>query len=304
MTSRLRLLQLRPFGKSPLGACLRLNAWLWSRLPESLTTVRWIRAYGAMLHALARLQPRRQSFGTFFLRNRAELELMRRLADRFGDGTTMRIAVLACSIGAEPYSILSAIRSAQPDLKVLMHAVDVSEAALEFAERGVYTLTPSAFHDPSIFQRLTECEIQTMFDRVPGALRIQSGLRQGITWHRADAGDPQLREVLGLHDIVVANRFLCHMDPPDAERCLRNIATLIEPGGHLFVSGVDLNVRTKVARELGWKPHTELIEAIHDGDPSLRGPWPCRYTGLEPLDKARHDWRVRYASVFEVGERS
>jgi SAM-dependent methyltransferase len=201
------------------------------------------------------------------------------------------------------YSILWAIRSARPDLKVIMHAIDVSQAALEFAELGVYTVTPSDFHDASIFERLTEGETEQMFDREAASVRIQGWLRDEIVWHRADAGDPELPEVMGRHDIVVANRFLCHMEPPDAERCLRNITRLLDAGGHLFVSGIDLDIRTAVSRELGWTPHPDLLDAIHDGDPSLRRQWPCGYTGLEPLDKTRRDWRRRYASVFQVGER-
>jgi chemotaxis methyl-accepting protein methylase len=304
VTSRVRrLLRLTLFGKSPLGVALRLNGWVWRRLPSWLTAARPIRAYGALLHALARQQTRRQSFGTFFLRNRPELDLMRRLAHRTGDGSTLTIAVVACSVGAEVYSILWAIRSARPDLKVVLHAIDVSQAALDFAELGVYTVGPSRFHDGSIFERVTEREMEQVFERQAASRRIRAWLREGIVWHRADAGDPDLPEVLGRQDIVVANRFLCHMDPPDAERCLRNVARLLTPGGHLFVSGIDLDIRTKVSRDLGWTPLPDLIGAIHDGDPSLRRQWPCGYTGLEPLDTTRADWRVRYASVFQVGER-
>ena len=53
---------------------------------------------------------------------------------------------------------------------------------------------------------------------------------------------------------MVANRFLCHMQPAEAETCLRRLAGLVNPGGYLFVSGVDLEVRTKVARECGCGP--------------------------------------------------
>jgi len=47
----------------------------------------------------------------------------------------------------------------------------------------------------------------------------------------------------------------------------------------------------------------DLLEAVHNGDKSLRGDWPCKYWGLEPLDKRRPDWPLRYASAFQVGER-
>jgi hypothetical protein len=86
----------------------------------------------------------------------------------------------------------------------------------------------------------------------------------------------------------------------EAEHCLRNIARLVAPGGYLFVSGVDLDVRTKVARDLGWTPLEELREEIHAGDPGMKGFWPWHYAGVEPLDKARQDWEVRYCAAFRL----
>ena len=113
-----------------------------------------------------------------------------------------------------------------------------------------------------------------------------------------------LPAALGLQDIVVANRFLCQMHPDEAEACLRNLARLAKGGGYLFVSGVDLGVRSKVARELGWRPVTDLIMEIHEGDAPLRRDWPLEYWGLEPFDLGRGDWKHRYASVFQLPERA
>ena len=117
----------------------------------------------------------------------------------------------------------------------------------------------------------------------------------GIIWLRGDACDPDLVGVLGPQDIVVANRFLCHMEPAAADRCLRNIARLVKPGGHLFVSGIDLDVRTSVARGMGWKPVTDLIRDIHEGDPSLRRGWPLEYWGLNHY--ATHGPTGRFAML-------
>jgi SAM-dependent methyltransferase len=102
--------------------------------------------------------------------------------------------------------------------------------------------------------------------------------------------------------VVVANRFLCHMEPAAAERCLRNIASLVKPGGYIFVSGVDLDVRTKVAKELDWKPVPDSLREIHECDFSLTEGWPLGWWGLEPFCEDHPDWRIRYASVFRVGE--
>ena len=153
----------------------------------------------------------------------------------------------------------------------------------------------------SIFEGLTEAERAEMFDWEGDEGRIKPWLRDGVTWQVGDASDPDLITSLGPQDLVVANNFLCHMAPRSARLCLRNLAQLVSPGGYLFVTGVDLDVRTKVALELGWEPIPELRAEIHDGDPLVRSDWPWRWWGLEPLDRRRPDWETRYSAVFRIG---
>jgi SAM-dependent methyltransferase len=292
---------LKVLGKSPAGFYLRVNEWVWQRLPSRVRNLYPLRCYGTWMHTLICLGAnRRQYFGTFFLRNRPALELMRRLAEQKAHGATLKITVLACSIGAEVYSILWTIRSARPDLKVSLCAVDISKEILNFAEQGIYAPNTSEFVGAPIFERMTGHEKRKMFDWEGDQAKVKSWLRKGIAWWLGDAADPELIRDLGPQDMVVASNFLCHMAPADAERCLRNIGQLVSPGGYLFVSGVDLGVRTKVALELGWEPLTELMAEIHDGDPSVRADWPWHWWGLEPLNRKRHDWETRYAGVFRI----
>ncbi len=292
-------------GKSPAGVYLRVNRSAWDLLPGAVRRSRILCSYGELLHRLVCLYASRRVFvGTFFLRNRPALELMRRLVERKGGGSEVNIAVLGCSIGAEVYSIMWTLRSAVSRGKVRLCATDISPKILNFAEKGVYHQKTGEFlgtpPDESIFERLTDSEKQELFDWDNGDATVKPGLRNGITWQVRDALDPQLAQVLGPQDIVVANNFLCHLPRTDAEKCLRNIAGLLRPGGYLFVAGVDLDIRTKVARDLGWKPVAELREEIHDGDPSIRGGWPWAWWGLEPLNRSRKDWEWRYTSVFQV----
>lgn len=293
--------RLQVLGKSPASFYLRLNKRMWKRLPSRMRNLYPVRSYVAWLHTVVCLRARRQMFlGTFFLRNRPALELMRRLADQRPRGATLRIAVLGCSIGAEVYSVLWSIRSARPDLKVLLDAVDISKEILSFAEKGIYAPDTSQLVNASIFERLTETEKAEMFDWEGDQAKVKSWLREGITWQLADAADPELINTLGAQDMVVASNFLCHLAPADAEKCLGNMARLVRAGGHLIVSGVDLDVRTKVALDLGWEPVRELMAEIHNGDPSVRADWPWEWWGLEPLNRRRHDWQTRYAAVFRI----
>jgi chemotaxis methyl-accepting protein methylase len=232
--------------------------------------------------------------------------------------------VLACSKGAEVYSMAWTIRSARPDLQLNLHAVDISQEIVDFAARGIYSLADSDAIDPSnkelakrrgdvnwntsrdqnasIFERMTKHEINSMFEVQADQARIKPWLKEGINWLCGDASDSKLLGLIGPQEVVVANRFLCHMKPADAQSCLRKLARLVKPGGYLFVSGIDLDVRTAVAREFGWKPVPDLLQEIHEGDTSIRAGWPLHYWGLEPFDDHRPDWKTRYASVFKIGE--
>ena len=237
--------------------------------------------------------------GTLFLRNRPALELMRRLVGTEDHGARVKIAVLGCSIGVEVYSILWTLRRSRPDLELELEvrAVDISPEVVDVAERGVYSTAASEMVNESIFQALTETERTEMFDWEGDQATIKSWLRDGVTWQVGDAGDPSLIENLGPQDLVISSNFLCHLEPRSAQRCLRNLAQLVSPGGHLFVTGVDLDVRTNVARELGWEPIPEVRAEIHDGDPLVRSDWPWQWWGLEPLERRRPDWETRYTAV-------
>jgi len=296
-----KIAELLSQAKSPVNLYLRLNMGIWRRLPSKLRNTTPMSSYGTILHRLVcRHSSRSQATITFFFRNRPELELMRRLAGKKPEGSTLNIAVLGCSIGAEVYSILFTIRSARPDLNVRVCAVDNSAEVLKVAREGVYNSHCFDLGGSSIFQRMTEAEFAEMFEGDRHEPRVRSWVREGINWHLGDAGDPGLMRVLGPQDMAVASNFLCHMVPSEAENCLRNMAGIVKPGGHLFVTGIDLDVRAKVARDLLWEPIPELIEEIHEGDPTLLRDWPYGWWALEPLNKKRVDWQMRYAVAFQT----
>jgi SAM-dependent methyltransferase len=139
-----------------------------------------------------------------------------------------------------------------------------------------------------------------LFDRDGDRLKIKAWLRKGINWRVGDANDPRLAGLLEPQDMVFVNNLLCHMYTLEAELCLRNVVRIVKPGGFIFVSGVDLNLRTKIVRDLNLEAVTDLIEDIHNGDRKLVMDWPFRYWGLEPFTTERQDWEIRYSTVFRV----
>lgn len=308
-----------------VAICLSVARGVWRQMPGAIRGSFVGEMYARFLHRLVcRFADRRSYAATFFLRNRPELQLLRQLAEMQPLGAAFNLCVQACSKGAEVYSIAWIIRSARPDLQLKIQAVDISPEVVRFAEAGVYSLTSSKLADllslenghpvdeldlntaldqnASIFGPLSPEEVHSIFEIDNDRARVRPWIKAGVTWHCADACAKSLALQIELQDVVVANRFLCHMKPEAAYGCLRNVASLVRPGGYLFVSGVDLDVRSSVASECGWVPVTPLLREIHEGDQTVRLDWPLEYWGLEPLDDSRPDWQMRYASVFRVGK--
>ena len=182
---------------------LDLNQRIWQRLPVLARDASPVRKYGAHLHAVvSRNADREMYLGTLFLRNRPALELMRRLVEKSDVGSRLRVAVLGCSIGVEVYSILWILRSARPDLEIVVHAVDVSSEVLDVARRGAYSPEASDMVHASIFERLTKAEArgdvrlvwaggadQALASRrchvaAGRCFRSEAGRRSGVAGHR------------------------------------------------------------------------------------------------------------------------
>src|SRR5260370_42136953 len=89
---------------------------------------------------MTRCGERNQSRGACFLRNRPELELVRPRLNRKRHGAALDIAVVGCSKGAEVYSIVWKLRSARPDLRLRIRAVDISQEVVDFAAAGGYNI--------------------------------------------------------------------------------------------------------------------------------------------------------------------
>ena len=304
-------------------AYLYPSRMLARRFPAAFQHSSLGRAYGRHLHRMiCRYDNRNQSHATFFFRNRPELALMIQLLNQKPHGAELDIAVMACSKGAEVYSIVSSIRSQRPDLKLKITAIDISREIVQFASAGIYLLDVAAGeqsetavvartalsakdqtlrgHYASMFERMDDEEIAAMFDVRSGEARIKPWLREGIAWVWGDATNPEFIGTLRDQDVVVANRFLCHMPPVIAANCLRNLGRMVKPGGYIFVSGVDLEVRAKIAEDLRWQPVRQMIKEVHEGDRSVLDGWPGNYWALEPFSSHRRDWVLRYASVFQV----
>jgi SAM-dependent methyltransferase len=276
----------------------RAGMSLWSKLPPSILELRSFRALGRFIHkAVCRYSVREQGGSTWFLRN---APLLGAIAEQVRDmqlDRAVRICDIACCTGAEVYSVLYMIRSGCPHISLSMVAGDISADAIARAQAGQYRLSSAELRRPLPDQTLSE-----LFERDGENLTVKAPLQQGIRWLVGDARDPSLAESLGSQDVVIANNFMVHMNDREAALCMRNLARLVRPGGFFVCRGVNLDIRERIAAQLGFCPLLPHLEEIHNADENLdaRKDWPWRYWSLEPIDKSRKNWPMRYAAIFQA----
>jgi chemotaxis methyl-accepting protein methylase len=254
---------------------------------------------GPMVHRMICLfQERKGTQSTRFFRNVPLLDALASLQLRGGGDEALRVAILGCSTGAEAYSVAWALRLACPELKLRCIAIDIVESAVAAAREGVYASTSRAL------EGVPDEMLDLAFERRSEAFYVRDDLRQDVTFMVGDACSEELLDKLGPQDIVTANNFLVHMSDEAAEACLYRIGRTVAPGGVLVVWGINPEIRTRVMTALGFAPLPVNLEDIHQADRPALEAWPLKWWGLEPLDKSRPDWPVRYCTIFRKVENS
>jgi hypothetical protein len=73
-------------------------------------------------------------------------------------------------------------------------------------------LTAHQLTNTNVAERMTTAEVQEFFDRDSELMTVKRRRRDGSTWHVGDVGEPHMLDVIGSHDIVVANNFSVLVD--------------------------------------------------------------------------------------------
>jgi len=218
------------------------------------------------------------------------LEVLRDLALKLPSGRDWRIISVGCSTGAELYSLLWYLRSARPDLQISAVGVDIADTVVAKARGGEYLRTDDEM------RFLSNAMIEAMFDQAAGAIKVKDWLRKDVRWLVADGMDPDLPDLLGSADLVLANNLFLPLSDEKAESFMDNLLRLVSPGGYFVLNG-NLDVKTRFAKKNRLVPLSDRIEAVHFGDPT-KMKWPWKHTSPEPIEKWRPDWQTRYAQIF------
>lgn len=262
----------------------------------------------ALKNMPANLAAKIESHYTRFLRMHPQLETLAEQIREYPGGREVRIAYLGNRMGAELYSALYVLRTTRPDLRIRCYGIDISDAAAEAPAKVVCHIDAPAsgtgLYVPGR-PELLDCDLAAvdgMFERLPtSSFFVRDWLREDITWMAADAKDAALLQQIGTQDIVLAN-FMEAADDCLAESCLRNVASLVEPGGIILVDGVDAEVKTRVLTSLCFVPVVDrLTEAVSGHEAGVDHAASSHSAGSVPHTSRRPAYQLQSRMVVQGG---
>ncbi len=210
-------------------------------------------------------------------------------------GRPLNIVVLACSTGAEPYSIASSIVNERSDVAFKIVAGDINPELVERCQQGLYT-KEEVFSNESLSEKFIS---QTFVSENESGYRVRPNIKEHVTFSHLDALDPNLVEKTGKADILFLQNVLLNIEPKLSSKMFANMLPLLNEKAVVFIDGVDLEQRTELTKRHGLRPLDYQVQQIHDEVWRIRKDgWPGLYWGVEPYWPHRKDALRRYATIY------
>jgi chemotaxis protein methyltransferase CheR len=210
-------------------------------------------------------------------------------------GERLEILLMACSSGAEVYTIASWLMQRAPGLNFHIQASDLHSELVEYARAGKYT-SAEVMHSEYIDQPF----IDATFERVDGSYVVRPEIRARTSFRQANLLDGDgLRKHFGKAPLVIAQNVLFHLTPAQATQAFENLVSLMTPRAVLLLEGMDLGLRTQCTARHGLRPLSTDARQIYE-ETRVHTPrdWWNYYWGVEPYTPFHPDRERRYATIF------
>lgn len=258
--------------------------------------------YGVLKHSKLLRTVDRTSAHTYtcFYRSPTQLEtLSGAVLDFLGHpertGTRLEIVLMACSNGAEVYTIASWLSHQVPQLDFHITASDLHQSMADKATLGEYTAEEALQSE-----YITPGFIAQTFDRKGELYVVKPALRAKATFSQANLLDSEgLKGRFGPAHLVLAQNVLFHLSPDNARIAFDNLYSMLGPRGALLVEGMDPDLRVELTEKYGLEPLAANRRRIYSETRVHTPPdWWNYYWGSEPYFPLRHDKERRYGTIF------
>lgn len=183
---------------------------------------------------------------TYFFREQKHFDFLRQqaLAARKG-AAPFRVWSAACSTGEEVYSIAMVLADCLEDSPWEVIGSDISTHVLEKARSGHYPEERARLIPPAYLQRF--CLKGTGAHQ--GTLLVERSLRSQVQFLQANLNAPPPK--LGMFDAIFLRNVMIYFDADTKQRVVRNLLSLLKPGGHFLVGHSEsLNGLTEAVKPL------------------------------------------------------
>lgn len=149
-----------------------------------------------------------------------------------------------CSSGEEPFTLAIVLaeymQQKQPDLRWQIDATDISNRALEAAQRAIYETHRLGLPDPSLLKKY----FRKGSGPYEGYSKVKPELAEKVQFQRLNLFEQQYKVALPQH-IVFCRNVLIYFETESQVQLVRRLHDLIEPGGYLIVGHSDSLMRIK-----------------------------------------------------------
>jgi len=174
---------------------------------------------------------------TYFYREMPQLQVfadhvLKQLKDKKTreGGRSLRILSAGCSTGEEALSLAMIVYDSAQffwNWDVQVTGLDVDDAALDKARRGVY-------HQNS-FRALSPALLERHFVRQGTSAQAKEGVRKVVSFRQGNLLEPASFSGLDPMDVIFCRNVLIYFSDAATLRAVRQFHDLLRPGGYLFL---------------------------------------------------------------------
>ncbi|CAN5481212.1 N/A [soil metagenome] len=144
----------------------------------------------------------------------------------FEQDAVVRILSAGCSQGQEAYSLaimVEEFKEHSEGVRAVIEGCDIDAETVNFAREGVYS-------EPEL-RGLTPAHRAAHFERVGSRWRVAPHIRNAVRFFRHNLLEPLQTQP---YDIIFCRNVTIYFDRETTKRVVRNLAEVLNPGGHLF----------------------------------------------------------------------
>ncbi|MGB9715093.1 MAG: CheR family methyltransferase [Thermodesulfovibrionales bacterium] len=133
----------------------------------------------------------------------------------------------ACSTGEEPYTITMVFMEKRPDLRLELYASDISQSALNSAEKAVYN-SYSTRNVPEPF-------LKKYFKQEKGYYILDQSVKNSVRFMNVNLTDEKKMKTMRDMDVIFCRNVLIYFDDRAKQKTVSLLYDSLKPGGFLFI---------------------------------------------------------------------